>query len=265
MAPAACFRRPCWPWPPPGSRVCCPATFTASCCTAASCPSSGRAVRPPSIPPPVLWQTTPTPRPGWSETGCWSKAVPPCGRRWLVPSHLSGVGPEDLGGFAYRPGPPPELAGAASMRPTGPFRACGVASEAVAVPGLGGRRGRLCSSLHKGRAVWARGAVVLLQGQRVEPEGAVGVLALGCRPPGPVPCCSPSVWRRPSASFPQSAPARFQFAQRRPWASQRGCANGWRQWPGRVVANQDPLRSGADPPPWAGQRPGGDDVLSERG
>jgi len=133
------------------------------------------------------------------------------------------------------------------MRRTGPiFGRCGVASEAVAGPGLAAGADVVVQSLHK-----AAGAVLgqsagwcCCRGKRVEPEALWRGLPPGCRPPKPQVPVLLAPWRRP---LPASQSARRAFKlQRAPWLAARVARRLETAGLAGSVANQDPLSAGAE-------------------
>jgi len=157
-----------------------------------------------------------------------------------------------------------KLAGAGRWAPRGPFRPLRGCQRSCLRSGLGGRGGRGCGKSLQQRppAVWARARGACLQGQRVEPESAVGVLALAADLQPQCPVARPP-WRRPSASLQQSR-ARASLQRALGIAARlRGTAGD--SWPAGRRQSGSRFRLVAEHGRLGLNRPGGRRRLSERG
>jgi len=226
--PAPAFRRPAGP-AAPAAGCCCPATFTAACCTAAFCPAPAGAVRPP-----------------------FDSATGFCATRRGLAGAGAGAGGSLAGRRAcHRPirgwpglagcialGPPRSLRCWSTEAHGAHFRRCGVCQRRLLRSGLGGRADVVVQSLAQGRSRRSgqrRGGAVC-RGNGSSPEALVACL-LSAADIQPVPVARLR-GRRPSAS---SQSARRAFSCSAPWhRSAVARTAGKLALP--VVANQDPLR-----------------------
>jgi len=182
MGPAACFRRPCWPWPPRRRRFAAPQTSPQPVATLRSLPSSGLVLFDlPFIPANRFVATTDA---AWLER---VREQPVHWRPRLSHPTYSGL----AGDLAVAsPWPTAGLAGAVD-EPTGaPFGACGVPAKLLPVPRPCAAGDVVGAVVAQGPRVWARAWCVLLPGANGRARKAWRGFS-GCRPPALMPCWLP--------------------------------------------------------------------------